>query len=77
MKRLADQTEDFAVQLVDQVTSSEELVIKDVPEHVDRYASMLSGLTDDAIIYSQKKVSTLPKGAHITCKNFWTISTKG
>ena len=61
LKRLADQTEDFAVQLIDQVTSREELVIRDVPEHVDRYASMLSGLTDDAIIQSQKKVRTLPK----------------
>ena len=59
LKKLADQTEDFAVQLIDQVTAKEELVIRDLPEHVDRYASMLSGMTDDAIIHSQKKVSIL------------------
>jgi len=38
------------------VTAKEELVIKDLPEHVDRYASMLSDMTDDAIIHSQRKV---------------------
>ena len=34
--------------------------MKDLPEHVDRYASMLSDMTDDAIIHSQKKVRGLP-----------------
>ena len=34
--------------------------MKDLPEHVDRYASMLSDMTDDAIIHSQKKVRSLP-----------------
>ena len=57
LNKLADQTEDFAVQLIDQVNASEELVIHDGSENVDRYASMLSGLTDDAIVHSQKKVS--------------------
>ena len=56
LKKLADQTEDFAVQLIDQVTAKEELVMKDLPDHIDRYASMLSDMTDDAIIHSQKKV---------------------
>ena len=60
LKKLADQTEDFAVQLIDQVTAKEHLVMKDLPEHIDRYASMLSGMTDDAIICSQKKVRRLP-----------------
>ena len=60
LKKLADQTEDFAVQLIDQVTAKEEVVIRDLPEHVDRYASMLSDMTDDAIIHSQKKVRSLP-----------------
>ena len=64
LKKLADQTEDFAVQLIDQVTAKEELVIRDLPEHVDRYASMLSGMTDDAIINSQKKVSILSYLVH-------------
>ena len=58
-KKLADKTEDFAVQLIDQVTAKEELVMRDLPEHVDRYASMLSSMTDDAIIHSQKKVRRL------------------
>ena len=60
LKKLADQTEDFAVQLIDQVTAKEEVVLKDSTEQVDRYASMLSGMTDDAIIYSQKRVRRLP-----------------
>ena len=59
LNKLADQTENFAVQLIDQVTAKEELVIKDLPEYVDRYASMLSDMTDDAIIHSQKKVRSL------------------
>ena len=59
LKKLADQTENFAVQLIDQVTAKEELVMKDLPEYVDRYASMLSDMTDDAIIHSQKKVRSL------------------
>ena len=58
---LANQAEDFAVQLIDQVNAKEELVIRDVPKIIDRYASMLSGMTDDAIIHSQKKVSVLSK----------------
>lgn len=46
------------------MTSREELVIRDVPEYVDRYASMLSGMTDDAIIYSQKKVRKHQRSTH-------------
>ena len=46
------------MQLVDQVHANEELVIRDVPENVDRYASLLSGMTDDAITYSQKRVGS-------------------
>ena len=34
--------------------------MKDLPEHIDRYASMLSDMTDDAIIHLQKKVRKLP-----------------
>ena len=60
LKKLADQTENFAVQLIDQVTAKEELVMNDLPEHVDRYASMLSDMTDDAIIHSKKKVRSHP-----------------
>ena len=57
--KLADQTEDFAVQLIDQVHANEELVDPDVSGKVDRYVALLSGLTDDAIIHAQKKVSNL------------------
>ena len=60
LNKLADQTEDFAVQLIDQVTASEQLAISDVPENADRCGSMLSDITDDAIIHSQKKVSIYP-----------------
>ncbi|XP_078359538.1 short transient receptor potential channel 5-like [Oculina patagonica] len=60
LNKLADKTEDFAVQLIDQVTASEQLVIKDIPENVDRCASMLSGITDKAIIHSQKKFVAHP-----------------
>ena len=56
LNKLADQTEDFAVQLIDQVTAKEELVIRDDSESTDRYASLLTAMTDDAIIHSQKKV---------------------
>ena len=70
LAKLADQTGDFAVQLIDQVTAKEELVLRDLPEHVDRYASMLSGMTDDAIIHPQKKVGRLPNLAYITFKKF-------
>ena len=53
---LADKVEDFAVQLVDQIEDREELGHLD-DGHVDRYASLFSGMTDDAIVYQQKKVS--------------------
>ena len=56
LNRLADQTEDFSVQLVDQISANEELVIRDEPDEADRYASLLTPMTDDAIKYSQKKV---------------------
>lgn len=56
LSKLADQSEDFAVKLIDQVNSKEELVIRDAPENVDRYASLLSGMTDGAIVHSKKKV---------------------
>ena len=59
LNKLAGQTEDFAVQLIDQVTASEQLVISDVPENTDRCGSMLSDITDDAIVHSQKKVGIL------------------
>ena len=57
LNKLATQTEDFAVQLIDLVTGSEQLVISDVPENDDPCAPMLSEMTDDAIVHSQKKVS--------------------
>ncbi|XP_020604926.1 short transient receptor potential channel 5-like isoform X2 [Orbicella faveolata] len=60
LNKLADQTEDFAVQLIDQVTASEQLVISDVPENADRCGSMLSDITDDAIVHSQKKFVSHP-----------------
>ena len=56
LNSLADQTEDFSVQLVDQISANEELVIRDEPDEADRYASLLTPMTDDAIKYSQKKV---------------------
>ena len=56
LTKLAEQTEDFAVQLIDQVNDNKELVKSDVAENVHSQASMLSGLTDKAIVYSQKKV---------------------
>ena len=55
LNKLAEQTEDFAVQLIDQVSVSEELVIRNKPDESHRYASLLSPMTDDAIKYSQKK----------------------
>ncbi|KAJ7391692.1 hypothetical protein OS493_017389 [Desmophyllum pertusum] len=60
LMKLADKTEDFAVQLIDEVNANEQLVMSDVPENVDRCASMMSGITDDAISYSQKKFVTHP-----------------
>jgi len=72
LKKLADQTEDFAVQLIDQVTAKEDVVIRDLPEHVDRYASMLSGMTDDAIILSQKKFVAHPL-LHKRLKMRWNL----
>jgi len=60
LSKLAAQTEDFAVELIGQVNSKEELVIRDAPENVDRYASLLSGMTDDAIVHSQKKFVSHP-----------------
>ncbi|KAL9984532.1 hypothetical protein ACROYT_G006836 [Oculina patagonica] len=60
LNQLADQTEDFAVRLIDQVNAKEEIVIRDRSEHVDRYASMLSDMTDAAIIHSQKKFVAHP-----------------
>ncbi|XP_022806350.1 uncharacterized protein LOC111343439, partial [Stylophora pistillata] len=60
LNNLADQTEEFAVQLIDQVNGGEQLAMRDVPEKVDRCASMLSGMTDKAIEFSQKKFVTHP-----------------
>ncbi|KAL9984528.1 hypothetical protein ACROYT_G006831 [Oculina patagonica] len=60
LNKLAAQTEDFAVQLIDQVTGSEQLVISDQPENEDRCAPMLSEMTDDAIVHSQKKFVAHP-----------------
>ncbi|CAH3167147.1 unnamed protein product [Porites lobata] len=60
LNRLADQTEDFSVQLVDQISANEELVIRDEPDEADRYASLLTPMTDDAIKYSQKKFISNP-----------------
>ena len=70
VKKLSNQTEDFAVQLIDQVNAKEELVIRDVPEIIDRYASMLCGMTDDAIMHSQKKVCVFSKLASEIHQNF-------
>lgn len=56
LKKLASQTEDFAVDLIDQVSATEELVIRDVQENVDRHASLLSGMIVDGINHHQKKV---------------------
>ena len=61
LKKLADQTEDFAVQLIDQVNAKEELVFLNAPENGDQHASLLRGLTEDAIVNSQKKVHNLLK----------------
>ncbi|XP_020604788.1 uncharacterized protein LOC110043653 [Orbicella faveolata] len=72
LKRLADQTEEFAVQLIDQVTAKEQLVMGDLPEHVDRYASMLTDMADDAIIHSQKKFVAHPL-LYKTLKMRWNL----
>ena len=61
LNKLAEQTEDFAVQLIDQVSVSEKLVIRNKPDESHRYASLLSPMTDDAIKYSQKKVGVWPQ----------------
>ncbi|XP_068743962.1 short transient receptor potential channel 4-like [Montipora capricornis] len=60
LTKLAEQTEDFTVQLIDQVNDNKELVKSDVTENVHSQASMLSGLTDKAIVYSQKKLVAHP-----------------
>ena len=60
LKKLADQIEDFAVQLIDQVTAKEELAIRDLPGQIGGYASLLGEMTDQAIYHSQKKVRRLP-----------------
>ena len=54
------------MQIIDQVYANEELVIRDVPENVDRYASLLSAMTDDAIIHSQKKVGDFAPLTHLS-----------
>ena len=67
LNKLADQTEDFAVQLIDQISANEELVIRDEPDEADRYASLLSPMTDDAIKFSQKKVKNYLTAKIISC----------
>ena len=67
LNKLADQTEDFAVQLIDQISANEELVIRDEPDEADRYASLLSPMTDDAIKFSQKKVRNFLNSKIISC----------
>ena len=67
LNKLADQTEDFAVQLIDQISANEELVIRDEPDEADRYASLLSPMTDDAIKFSQKKVRNYLTAKIISC----------
>ena len=70
LTKLAEQTEDFAVQLIDQVNDNKELVNSDVTENVHSQASMLSGLTDNAIVYSQKKVGGIrPFASRLRLKN--------
>ncbi|XP_067037021.1 short transient receptor potential channel 4-like [Acropora muricata] len=61
LTKLAEQTEDFAVQLIDLVNDGKELVNTEDSGNVSTLqASMLSGLTDKAIVHSQKKFVAHP-----------------
>lgn len=61
LTKLAEQTEDFAVQLIDLVKDGKELVNTEDSGNVSTLqASMLSGLTDKAIVHSQKKFVAHP-----------------
>ena len=59
LQNLADKVEKFAVQLLDQVRTKEEASIREKDGDDDRYGSLFSEMTKDAIIYGQKKVSSL------------------
>jgi len=72
LKKLASQTEDFAVDLIDQVSATEELVIRDVQENVDRHASLLSGMIVDGINHNQKKFVSHPL-LYKRINKTWTI----
>ena len=54
LEKLADRVQDFAFDLLNQVKTIEQMNIKD--DDADRYASLFSGMTDNAIAKGQKKV---------------------
>lgn len=56
LNTLAEQVEDFSVTLMDQVNSKEEISIEHEKQNMDTYASLLDGITESAIRFSQKKV---------------------
>ena len=56
LNQLAEQVEDFSVTLMDQVNSKEEISIEHEKQNMDTYASLLDGITESAIRFSQKKV---------------------
>ncbi|KAK2566303.1 Short transient receptor potential channel 5 [Acropora cervicornis] len=61
LTKLAEQTEDFAVQLIDLVNDVKELMNTEDSGNVSTLqASMLSVLTDEAIVHSQKKFVAHP-----------------
>lgn len=54
MENLADNVEDFAFDFLDQVERKEDMRIND--KDMDRYGSLFSDMTDNAIAEQQKKV---------------------
>ncbi|XP_078359537.1 short transient receptor potential channel 5-like [Oculina patagonica] len=60
LNTLAEQVEDFSVTLMDQVNSKEEISIEHEKQNMDTYASLLDGITESAIRFSQKKFVSHP-----------------
>ena len=54
MENLADNVQDFAFDFLDQVERKEDMRIND--KDMDRYGSLFSDMTDNAIAEQQKKV---------------------
>ena len=66
MEELADKVQDFSFDLLEQVEKKEDYELQKVTDaDADRYGSLFSGITDNAIGKGQKKVPC----CYITLKN--------